>query len=154
MQRFSFILVYTLSLLFIFGCKSGGLRPGEKVKRYTFDHAHIQFDVSGMLRGKEDLYIADFGRLEARYSDLEILGEKGVLRNRTIFLNRGANLYRFNIENVEATHTVVPVLDSLYKGLLPVQSPKELSDYTFRLGGMMARGSVVRGKRSCSLSIH
>ena len=138
--RFLFILVFSLSLVLVFGCKSGGSGPGAKVKRYPYERLHIQHEVSGVLRGKEDVYSADFGRLEARYSDLEILGERGIVRNRTIIINKGADLYTFNIESVEASHTVIPILDSLYKGLLSVSTPKELSDYTFQLGGLMPKG--------------
>lgn len=139
LQTLFFAPLLVVLSFFVFGCKMGG-SPDGKFKRYPYDRVHIQYEVSGGMRGKEDVYIADFGRLEVRYSDLEILDPKGVRRNRSVVLNKGADIYTANIDQVEAFHTRIPMLDSLYQGQLSFDSPKEFSDHILTIQGLTPAG--------------
>lgn len=109
------ILSCLIVLSFASGCKNGG-EPGKinSFKRYSFKNAHLTLKHSGDSRGTEELFIADYGKYEARVSNIEMFRGQGMMPRQSIDLTRGADLYNINMLNHQVRHQLNPLLDSLY----------------------------------------
>ncbi|HET9137227.1 MAG TPA: hypothetical protein VFO76_11355 [Candidatus Kapabacteria bacterium] len=110
-----FIFCCFIALAIYSGCKKGP-EPGQvnSFKRYSFKNAHLTLKHSGDSRGTEELYIADYGKYEARVSNIEMFRGEGLMPRQSIDLTRLAELYNVNMLNHQVRHQHNPMLDSLY----------------------------------------
>ena len=131
-KRFLLLCISTLLLLSIVGCKSSTTAPSGKVKRYPYERFHIHYEISGGARGVEDAYIADYGKYEGRYMDVEMLRSIGNERLHTVTINRGADRYMVEIEHNDGEHSFSLKIDSLYRGLIEPLTPQELTEVSLR----------------------
>jgi hypothetical protein len=96
-------------------------------KRYGLKQAHIHYESSGWRRGTEDLYFTDWGRREARYTDAELLLDKGVQPEKTITVTIGSEMKRADLRAQGGVSRRDPFVDSLIK-LREVDPPSVISD--------------------------
>jgi hypothetical protein len=122
-----FVFCCFIALAIYSGCKKGP-EPGQvnSFKRYSIKNVHLTLKHSGDSRGTEEIYIADYGKFEARVSNIEMFRGQGMMPRQSIDLTRGAELYNVNMLNHQVRHQHNQMLDSMYhlsEGDIP--SPNE-----------------------------
>ena len=132
------ILIFCLAIIGFAasGCKNQGA-PGtvNSFKRYAFKNAHIVLRHSGDTRGNEDIYIADYGKYEARLTNIEMFRGEATLPRQMVDITRIADLYNVNLQNHQVRHQHNPMLDSMYR--LPegdIPTPQQFTDYQMKEG--------------------
>lgn len=108
-------------------------------KRYAVKQAHIRYENTGHIRGTEDLYIMDWGRREARYSNLEMLRPEGVMPQQTATITDGSFIIMADIPRRSGNRFREPFLDSLLQLKDPdspeANSRKVMTDMGFTRAG-------------------
>ena len=128
-------------LLAAIGCGNDRSGPTNSFRRYDYKNIHLRYDLVGDARGTEDLYIADYGKYEARYSKYEALTEKGPRPVDNAGITRLTDAYEVDFIGKTVSHTHVTSLDSLYHlSESSTPSPDEyvsssMHDNTFRNDG-------------------
>jgi hypothetical protein len=135
MRSISSILV--LGLLATASCGKPGEEPANTnnspvsgdtaYKRYGLKQAHIHYESSGFRRGTEDLYFTDWGRREARYTDAEVLLEKGIQPEKTVTITIGSDVKRADFRVQGGVSRKDVFVDSLMR-LKEVDPPSVISD--------------------------
>lgn len=111
------ILLCTVGILLGEGCRKSGepfSGPPNTMKRYPYERLHLTYEYSGDVRGTEELFVADYGRKEARYSKFEVLSEHGVRPEENGGIMRFADTYTIDFSEKRINHQRVRYLDSLY----------------------------------------
>src|SRR5579883_1346357 len=134
-------IAFAVLTLACVGCGNDRNSPPNNFHRYYYKNIHLTYNLVGDARGTEDLYIADYGKYEARYSKYEALTEKGVKPVDNAGITRFTDSYEVDYLNKTVLHTRVTSLDSLYhlsEGSIP--SPDEyvaasMHDNAFRNDG-------------------
>jgi hypothetical protein len=129
-------------LLLFFGCKNNDYSgPLNTFKRYPFKNVHLSYTFSGDARGKEDLYIADYGKYETRRTSIELLLEQGIRPKNEAGITRLTDAYNIDYIDKKVLHHHVTTLDSLYH-LDEASIPKSndylqasMKDYLFHVTG-------------------
>ncbi|MBS1904148.1 MAG: hypothetical protein JSS75_10620 [Bacteroidetes bacterium] len=88
--------------------------PVNAFRRYEIKNVHMQYEFLGNARGGEEMFIADYGRYEARYSKYELLGEQGIQPVGSAGITRLADVYNISLNERKVVHLKPPELDSLY----------------------------------------
>jgi hypothetical protein len=111
----SFFIVTTA--LFLAGCKKSGEPNAGSIntfKRYPYERYHLAYEYSGDLRGTEELFVADFGKYEARYSKFDIMSPETIRHMDNSSITRISDLYILDYSEKSVINERLGTLDSLY----------------------------------------
>jgi hypothetical protein len=113
-MRMKKLLVVGMIVL-VAGCRSNDYSgPLNSFKRYPFKNIHLSYTFSGDARGTEDLYIADYGKYEARRTSIELLLPQGIRPKDEAGITRLSDVYNIDYIDKKVVHRRVTTLDSLY----------------------------------------
>jgi hypothetical protein len=90
-------------------------RRDTSYKRYSVLQGHIHYESKGFRRGTEDLYWTNWGRLEARHSNAELLTPKEVQPQKMVTINNGAYVTVADLARRGGYQFREPFLDSLMR---------------------------------------
>ncbi|HYM20105.1 MAG TPA: hypothetical protein VEW28_03770 [Candidatus Kapabacteria bacterium] len=117
-----------VSLVLVFGCRNNDYSgPLNSFKRYPFKNVHLSYTFTGDARGREDLYIADYGKYETRDTKIELLLTNGIRPKEESGITRLTDVYTIDHLQKKVMHRHVRVLDSLYH--LDASSVPSSEDY-------------------------
>jgi hypothetical protein len=96
------------------GCKKSDSASLNGLKRYPYERLHVTYEYSGDVRGTEDLYVADYGKYEARYSKLDLLAGQTIRSVDNAAITRIGETYSIDFTQSRGTHDHSTSIDSLY----------------------------------------
>lgn len=123
--------------------------PLNSFHRYEFKNSHLVYEFIGDARGREDIFMSDYGKYEARYSKYEMLTPQAIQPVATAVITRLTDAYTVEPSERKVMHTRVRELDSLYHlsgndiPSAPSFFEQTMKKYLFRSAGTDSIGGVV-----------
>jgi hypothetical protein len=114
-----------------------------KLKKYPYENVHIVYEVKGAGEGTEETFIADYGRLEAMYTDYIMASPQGPMPRRQLLLTKAADFYVADLAKNQGKHLLVKSFDSLYKLKENIPSPEDMKNRMLDLGQYQLVGKEV-----------
>lgn len=120
-------LLSLLVIAAVIGCGKGDRgEPLNSFHRYEIRNVHLTYDFIGNARGQEELFLADYGKYEARYSKYELLTTEAIRPMANAGITRLTDVYSIDVPQRQIKHMRPSELDSLYhlpEGSIP--TPQE-----------------------------
>lgn len=142
-------ILYLLLAVAALSCRSDDFAgPMNSFHRYEFKNTHLVYEFIGDARGREDLFMSDYGKYEARYSKYDLLTPEAIRPMATAVITRLTDAYTIEPQKREVMHTRVRELDSLYHlSASDIPTPQEyfsenMKKYLFRSAGTDTVGGI------------
>ena len=97
------VVYLALALIIVLPCTS--LKAQKNMQRYAVKNATIIYKHSGMTEGEEKVYIADYGKKEARYTELTVSAFGFSTTTRELELHLGDDYYAIDLNEKIGTKT-------------------------------------------------
>lgn len=110
-------------------------------KKLPFEHATIQYTVSGVEQGTEILYIRNFGREQATYLDSTTKLMGMAVSEKSVEFMDADYLYSYDLQAKEGTKSVNPqkYIAEAYSSLTP-EEKKQVQKNAAQMGGALTGG--------------
>lgn len=79
----------------------------QKIERYAVKNATIEYKHTGMTEGKETIYISDYGKKEARYSEMTASAFGFSTTTKELELTLGNVIYSVDLNEMTGTKTIL-----------------------------------------------